>query len=48
MYNRPHTLPTPPQSPDLNPMEQVLWELQKRIRKYHITSKEHLKPILQE
>lgn len=48
VYNTPHTLPTPPQSPDLNPIEHLWDELERRIRKHHITSKSMLKEILKE
>lgn len=48
LSNTPHILPTPPQSPDMNPIEHVWWELEKRIRKHHITSKDHLKKLLKE
>lgn len=48
LYHVPHQLHTPPQSPDLNPIEH-LWELlERRIRQYDITSKPILKQKLLE
>lgn len=48
LYNVPKQLHTPPQSPDLNPIEH-LWDLlERRIRQYDITSKDMLKNVLQE
>lgn len=48
LYNTPKYLPTPPQSPDVNPIEH-LWEyLDERIRTRQITSKEALKTALLE
>lgn len=41
-------LKTPPQSPDLNPIEHVWDLLEKRIRKHRITSKESLKSALKD
>lgn len=46
LYNTPHTLKTPPQSPDTNPIEHLWDVLDKRIRKHHVTSKAQLKQIL--
>ena len=46
IYNTAHTLNTPPQSPDMNPIEHVWNELEKRIRKHNITSKSELKKVL--
>lgn len=46
LYNTPKYVPTPPQSPDLNPIEHVWAELDKRIRKHHITNKTELKKVL--
>ncbi|KAF2879146.1 hypothetical protein ILUMI_27032 [Ignelater luminosus] len=48
LYNTPHTLPTPPHSPDLNPVEYLWDELERRIRKHHISSKTELKRLLLE
>lgn len=47
LYNTPHTLKTPPQSPDTNPIEHLWSELESRLRKHHITRKAHLKQLLQ-
>ena len=38
---------TPPQLPDLNPIEHILAELSNRIKKYHITDEKSLKIHLQ-
>lgn len=48
LYNTPHTLKTPPQSPDLNPIEHLWDHLDRRIREHHITSKSMLKNVLLE
>lgn len=48
LYNTPHTLKTPPQSPDLNPIEH-LWDiLDRRVREHHISSQNQLKNVLRE
>lgn len=48
LYNTPKHLKTPPQSPDINPIEH-LWDfLDRQIRKHHISSKESLKNALME
>lgn len=47
-YNTPHYLRTPPQSPDLNPIEHLWDVLERRIRKHHVTSKNQLKLIITE
>uniref|UniRef100_A0A0K8VI16 Transposable element Tc1 transposase n=1 Tax=Bactrocera latifrons TaxID=174628 RepID=A0A0K8VI16_BACLA len=46
LYNTPHTLKTPPQSPDLNPIKHLWDHLDRRVRGHHITSKTTLKEIL--
>lgn len=46
IYNVPHTLDTPPQSPDLNPIEHLWDELERRLRKHHITNKNQLKTLI--
>lgn len=49
VYHTPHTLKTPPQSPDLNPIEHLWDELGRRMRQHSITSKTQLKErLLQE
>lgn len=48
LYNVKSSLPHPPQSPDLNPIEN-LWDfLERNVRKHEITSKEQLKRIITE
>lgn len=48
LYNVPKQLHTPPQSPDLNPIEHLWDVLERRIRTHNITSKATLKAALQE
>ena len=46
VFKTPHQLHTPPQSPDMNPIEHLWDELGRRVRKHAITSKTQLKEIL--
>ncbi|KAJ4437411.1 hypothetical protein ANN_17555 [Periplaneta americana] len=46
LYNTSKRLNTPPQSPDLNPTENLWWELEKRVQKHHVTNKSQLKAAL--
>lgn len=48
LYNTPKVLKTPPQSPDLNPIEHLWHHLEQRIRQYHISNKMGLENILKE
>jgi len=48
LYNVPHLLKPPPQSPDLNPIEHVWNQLEKNIRGREIRKKTDLKAALQE
>ena len=48
LYNVPKQLQTPPQSPDLNPIEHLWDGLERRIRHRKITSKAMLKEVLQD
>lgn len=43
-----HTLPHPPQSPDLNPIEHLWEELDRRVKKRAISTKAELKVALME
>ena len=45
-YNTPHMLITPPQSPDMNPIEHLWDHLEKRLRCHHISNKNQLKDLL--
>lgn len=46
IYNTPHLLATPPQSPDLNPIEHLWDVLEKKIRANVIRNKTQLKEVL--
>ncbi|GBN88834.1 Transposable element Tcb1 transposase [Araneus ventricosus] len=46
LYNCRKVNKTPPYSPDLNPIENVWHELEKRTRNHDISSKEQLKAVL--
>ena len=39
-------LPTPPQSPDINPIEHLWALLERKIRQHNITSKAMLKEVI--
>lgn len=47
LYNTKH-LPTPPQSLDLNPIENLSAYLEEKVREHHISSKTTLKQVLLE
>lgn len=48
LYNCPKVIDTPPQSPDCNPIENLWNELNRRLRKIPVSSKEELKRRLKE
>lgn len=48
LYNVPKQLNSPPQSPDLNPIEHIWDYLERQIRKHRITNADQLKQSLQE
>lgn len=48
LYNCPKVLETPPRSPDINIIEHLWDELERKIRLHNITSKETLRRALQE
>ncbi|GBM18567.1 Transposable element Tcb1 transposase [Araneus ventricosus] len=48
LYNCPQNLKTPPQSPDLNPIEHMSRELEVRVRKHYIKTKSELKTVMME
>ncbi|GFX85428.1 transposable element Tcb2 transposase [Trichonephila clavipes] len=48
LYHCRNQLNTPPQSPDLNVIENLWSHLERSVQKHQITSKEQLKSVLQE
>ncbi|GBM98942.1 Transposable element Tc1 transposase [Araneus ventricosus] len=48
LYNCPQNLKTPPQSPDLNPIEHIWRELVVKARKHDINTKNELKTVMME
>ncbi|GFT44961.1 transposable element Tc1 transposase [Trichonephila clavipes] len=48
LYHAPRRLETPPQSPDLNPIENLWMHLDTEVRGKNVTSKENIKEKLQE
>ncbi|GFU39943.1 transposable element Tcb2 transposase [Trichonephila clavipes] len=48
LYHCRNQLNTPPQSPDLNVIENLWSHLERAVQKHQITSKEQLKSVLQE
>ena len=46
LYNTPHWMETPPQSPDINPIENLWHQVEQNIRKYVISMKHHPKQKL--
>ncbi|GBM53841.1 hypothetical protein AVEN_261228-1 [Araneus ventricosus] len=48
LYKCPQNLKTPPQSPDLNPIEHIWRELEVRVRKHDIKTKSELKTVMVE
>ncbi|GFT74326.1 uncharacterized protein TNCV_538891 [Trichonephila clavipes] len=45
-YNIKNQLPSPPQSPDLNPIEHLWYLLERKINQHRITLKEMLKRVI--
>ena len=48
LYNYPHVLKTPPQSPDLNPIKQIWREVGVKVQKHDIKTKSELKTAMME
>ena len=48
LYNTPNRPKTPPQSKDLNPTENLWWELEKQVHKHKVSNKSELEQVLQE
>lgn len=48
LYNCPHVIETPPQSPDINPIENLWNYLDAKVREHEISSKTELKSALLE
>lgn len=48
LYNCPHVMETPPQSPDINPIENLWDYLGKRLQNREISNKNQLKTVLLE
>lgn len=47
LYHTPHQLKTPPQSPDMNPIENLWSILEVAVRKHKISNKDDMKEVLQ-
>ena len=48
LYNCPHVIETPPQSPDLNIIENLWDHLEVKLREGHVTGKAHLRERIQQ
>lgn len=48
LYNTPHVLETPAQSPDINPIENLWSYLDTKVRQHSISNKEDLKRVIRE
>ncbi|GFV59206.1 transposable element Tcb1 transposase [Trichonephila clavipes] len=46
LYNCLHVMETPPQSPDINPIENLWDHFNKKVREYAVSSKTELKRVL--
>ncbi|GFX94356.1 transposable element Tcb1 transposase [Trichonephila clavipes] len=46
LYNCPHVMETPPQGPDINPIENLWDHLNKKVREHAVSSKIELKRVL--